>query len=460
MTPPAPGTPDGDGYDIPPDVVPRLLRALDHSPSTIVSFIDAGFTTRWVSRSARWIGGADPDARQGRDSLELIHPDDLEGLVHGLALLRAARDGDGPSPPIVEPVRYRIRRPDGSWQAMETLVHNLLDDPAVNGMVLVARPVGGDVNGVGQVVDLLVADAPLADVLAACAALVPAYVASAAVVGQVDGTPIVGAAAGSAAERLAADDRWWRATLADGRQFAPLDFAGIPDDLADAGRAEGFRSAWSFPLLDETTQEVLGALVAWVRIDGQPHVGTDGAFRPALRLTSLVLAEQRRRFVLSREAVTDPLTGVANRNALRRRLDDATGPVTVAMVDLDDFKPVNDTYGHEAGDAVLRTVAERLVACVREDDLVVRLGGDEFVVAFAEDAPTHAVASSGPRLAGAVGRPIRLDHRTTVAVRASVGIATGPAGEVIRLADAALYEAKRAKRAPAPPSPDGAVSPR
>ena len=459
MTGPPPDPAPG-GYDIPPDVVPRLLRALDHSPATIVTFIDASFRTRWVSRSARWVGGADPDARVGRDSLELIHPDDMDAMLHGLALLRAARVDDGQSPPIVEPVRYRIRRPDGSWQAMETLVHNLLDDPAVNGLVLVGRPVGGDVDGVGQVVDLLVADAPLYEVLAACAALVPTYVASAAVVGQVDGTPIVGVPPGSPAECLAADDRWWRATLADGRQFTPLGFAGFADEVAEQARAQGFRSAWSFPLLDETTHEVLGALVAWVRIDGQPHVGTDGAFRPALRLASLVLAEQRRRYVLSREAVTDPLTGVANRTALRRWLDDAGGPVTVAMVDLDDFKPVNDTYGHEAGDAVLRAVAERLVAHVREDDLVVRLGGDEFVVAFAPDAPTEAVASSGPRLAAAVGRPIRLDHRTTVAVRASVGVATGPPSEVIRLADAALYDAKRAKRAPASPLPGGAVSPR
>jgi diguanylate cyclase (GGDEF)-like protein len=440
--------------EVPPEIAPRLLRALNRSPSTIVTFIDGDLRTRWVSRSATWIAGLDPDSRAGRRSLERVHPEDADRLLHGLAQLEAATPSDGSGRaggsgvPVMEPVRYRVQRPNGSWQTMEALVHNLLDDPDVNGLVLVGRPVGGELDGVGHVVDLLVADAPFPDVLAACAQLVPSYLGSAAVVAHFDGTTVIGAPPGSPAARLAADDRWWRGTIADGRVRAPVDFAGFSDELADTARAEGFVSAWVSPLSETSTGEVLGCLVVWVRIAVEPNVGTDAGLRQTERLSILVLGEQRRRHALSRQALTDPLTGVANRSALRRRLDAAREPVTVAMLDLDDFKPVNDTHGHDAGDVVLRAVAERLAGSVREEDLVVRLGGDEFVIVFADGTPDDGVAQSVERVIDAIEAPIGLrgDPPVLVQVRVSAGVATGSAAEVVRLADAALYQAKRKKR--------------
>lgn len=201
--------------DVPPDVAARLVQALDRAPSAFVTLIDADMRSRWLSRSATWITGTDPDSRPGRDALERIHPDDVERLAHGLAQLRAAdRPAGGAGVPVLEPLRYRIRRPDDTWITVEAFVLNLLDDPVVEGLVVVGRPVGGELDGVGHVVDLLTADAPLPQVLAACANLVPHYLGPAAVVALVDDEPVVGVRSGSPAELLAVDDRWWRPVAA------------------------------------------------------------------------------------------------------------------------------------------------------------------------------------------------------------------------------------------------------
>jgi diguanylate cyclase (GGDEF)-like protein len=438
--------PDDPSGDVPPDVARRLLRALDRSPSTVVVLIDPDLKTRWLSHSAQWLTNTDPATRTGRESLERVHPDDVEHLLHAFEQLREANSAV-PGVPVMEPLRYRVSVSGDDWVTREALVLNLLHDPVAEGLVLIVRPVGGELDGVGHVVDLLVSDAPLPDVLAACACLVPHYVGSAAVVALLDEGPVVGAPAASPAARLSTDDRWWNEAVADGKIRAPIDFAGFPDDLADQARSEGFRSVWVLPLVEESTRESTGCVVVWVAINVELNIGTDHSIRQTQRLASLVIGEQRRHLALRRQAVTDPLTGVANRSALRRRLDQAPGPLTVGFVDLDDFKPINDTYGHDTGDTVLQEVAQRLLASVREDDLVVRLGGDEFAVVFADGTPTDGIDQLGRRILDAVELPVVLDDGTSVEVKASIGLATGPANEVIHHADAALYEAKRRKRA-------------
>jgi diguanylate cyclase (GGDEF)-like protein len=431
---------------VPPDVATRLVRAFDRSPSTITTLVDADLTTRWISHSTTWVTRTDPTSRSGRGSFERVHPDDVDLLIDGLTQLRAATPIDTPTVPVAQPLRYRLRDADGGWYMVETLVLNLLDDPEVAGLVLVGRRVDGGLDGVGHVVDLLVQDAPLPDVLAACAHVIPSEVGAVAVVALIDGCQVVGVPSGSPAETLAADDRWWRDALVDGRVRTPDDFAGFPPALADQARTQGFRSAWVRPLLDASTSEVIGCVMLWFRFEAKPNLAIDSGLRQTERLATLVIGEQRRHHALRQAALTDPLTGVSNRLALDRRLHAGEGPVTVAMVDLDDFKPVNDTYGHHTGDAVLRTVADRLVASVRERDLVVRLGGDEFVVVFAPGTPPQGAAQSAQRIIDAIEAPIGRGGGPVISVGASAGLATGPPDDVMRRADDALYEAKRAKR--------------
>ena len=447
----APDTDAGDTAvdpddDLPPEIAAQIARALDRSPSTFAVLIDPTLTTRWLSRSAASMTGVDPVSRRGRESLERVHPDDMGRLLGAFQQLEEA-SASTPGVPVVEPLRYRVGNQEDGWATREALVLNLMHDPVVNGLLLIVRPVDGALDGVGYVVDLLVGDAPLAEVLAACAALVPVYLGAAVVVGVVDEELTIGVPAGSPVEQLCTDARWWCDTIGDGKVRAPYDFEGFPDDLATRGREAGFRTAWVLPVQEPSSGDVIGCLVVWVAIEVEMNIGTDHGLRQAQRLASLVIGEQRRHHALQREAVTDPLTRVGNRSALRRRLDAATGPVTVAFLDLDDFKAVNDTHGHDAGDTVLRVVAERLGESVREDDLVVRLGGDEFAVVFADATPAGAVEPLVARVQHAIETPIPLDGDVRVTVLASLGVATGEAGEVIRLADGALYATKRAKAA-------------
>ncbi|SDY78015.1 diguanylate cyclase (GGDEF) domain-containing protein [Geodermatophilus africanus] len=149
------------------------------------------------------------------------------------------------------------------------------------------------------------------------------------------------------------------------------------------------------------------------------------------------------------QGLRDPLTGLANRTLLlettARMLAQRSGPTSVLFLDLDDFKDVNDSRGHAAGDELLTTVSERLVGCVRSVDQVARLGGDEFAVVVAGSAQT--AAEVGERLLGALVDPVVVDGRP-VHVRVSIGVADSTtagdrsADTLLRNADLAMYLAK------------------
>ena len=434
-----------EGPPLPPQIAARVLRAVDRSPSTVVTLVNPDLSIAWVSHSASWVTGTDPDGRTGASSIERIHPDDVDRLLHGLVQLQTFGAEDSYLGAVAQPIRYRFKQFDGRWVVMEATIHNLLNDPEVEGLLVFSRPVSGELDGVGYVIDLLVAGMPLPEVLGACAGLVPEQLGSVAVVALLPEGPVVGAAPGSPAARLASDDRWWRAA-AHGAEVTPLVFGDFPADAVVHARAEGFVSAWALPIREQASGEVIGCIVMWLRVTIERNIATDESLRHTERLASLVIAEERRSHVLRRQAVTDPLTGLANRSALERRLGDASGAVTMAILDLDGFKPVNDTHGHDTGDIVLQVVAERLRSAVRDEDLAVRYGGDEFAVVFAAGTDHDDARGSAERVVRAIAEPIALEGRLRVTVGASFGVATAAAHEVAHMADAALYQAKRAKR--------------
>ena len=161
---------------------------------------------------------------------------------------------------------------------------------------------------------------------------------------------------------------------------------------------------------------------------------------------------------ITHQAHHDSLTGLANRAQLRQELAHATAeggasatPFTLFYIDLDGFKPINDSFGHDVGDALLRTVSERLLGLTRDGDIVARLGGDEFavLVSRAGDAPVIAIVAD--RLAAAFATPFDVDGHA-LRVGASIGHATWPADApdvdaLIRLADGAMYDQKRTHHA-------------
>lgn len=170
-----------------------------------------------------------------------------------------------------------------------------------------------------------------------------------------------------------------------------------------------------------------------------------------------ITARKRAEETIHRMALEDALTGLANRNAFKRKLDDAlrlarrqNTVVALAMIDLDHFKPVNDTHGHPIGDELLKAVAEVLQREVREVDTVARLGGDEFAIIFAGIADKKYVDTPTKRIIKRLSRPIAVGA-LELTIGASVGVAHFPddaqSGErLIKQADDALYAAKDAGR--------------
>jgi diguanylate cyclase (GGDEF)-like protein len=172
--------------------------------------------------------------------------------------------------------------------------------------------------------------------------------------------------------------------------------------------------------------------------------GVVGALRTTLGEREVLEKE------LQRRALHDPLTGLANRVLFHDRLGVALsrreGSVAVMFLDLDDFKTVNDAYGHAAGDKVLRAVADALSSATRPEDTVARLGGDEFAVLLADNPDRYEASTVAGRLLAAVQVPVHLagyEH----AVGVSIGISLGASGEataedLMRDADIAMYVAK------------------
>src|SRR5688572_13125020 len=229
--------------------------------------------------------------------------------------------------------------------------------------------------------------------------------------------------------------------------------------------------------------EYAGDIDTWVadrlalhrKADGVPHVQQlkNGRWVQSIRhrmpdgcmvvLRSDVTHFKERERAAQLLAQHDPLTGLPNRRLLHDRLLEALARarrseeiVAVLMIDLDDFKPVNDTHGHKAGDEVLRLTSDRLKGCLRITDTVARFGGDEFVVVIECDAQAAEVHAVAAKIVDAVSRPIPAlwsgaRAAPDVQISCSIGISEYPRDAVepdllLRLADTAMYKAKQAGR--------------
>ena len=226
--------------------------------------------------------------------------------------------------------------------------------------------------------------------------------------------------------------RWLRDSPADEREAV----------LERLARPEPFRTTLTTVGADDRT--------CCIELEVEPVL--DGDDWIGWHASATDVTEARALAAVADNAFTDDLTGVANRalfettveRALSRREDEH--PAAVLFLDLDGFKPVNDTFGHAAGDRVLRRIAERITSALRPADLVSRYGGDEFAVLL--DSADHAFARDiGERLVASVSEPIEIGSHS-IRLGVSIGVALTSAGEtvddVVGRADAAMYAAKRA----------------
>ena len=195
----------------------------------------------------------------------------------------------------------------------------------------------------------------------------------------------------------------------------------------------------------------------WISIAGDPIIDTAGRFEGFRGVGSDITEIRQTQERLTHLANVDVLSGLPNRGRVRQLLGEAlrsatTGnvPCAIMFLDLDGFKPVNDTFGHPKGDAVLRAVAKRLVDQVGADGHVGRMGGDEFAIVITDAQSRKMVEQLADRIIKSIKEPYMIDQ-TEIRIGVSIGCAFGPidgatVDDLILKADLALYQAKDAGR--------------
>lgn len=240
----------------------------------------------------------------------------------------------------------------------------------------------------------------------------------------------------TASEDLATDPRWTR-----NRQTA---------------LRLGLNSIWAVPVLSQDAQP-LGIFCAFFRDPGVPEPYDRELAKVGARLAGLAVERKQAEESMEQLAHYDPVTDLPNRVLFHDRLNRALAwaqrndeKLALMFIDLDRFKQINDTLGHEAGDTLLQTVAERLGRCVRDEDTVARLGGDEFTILLRQVHAEDDAAFVARKCLETLSAPIHLNDRE-VFVSASIGITVAPADgrepeTLLKNADAAMYQAKHRGR--------------
>ncbi|WP_353649258.1 EAL domain-containing protein [Nakamurella sp. A5-74] len=241
-----------------------------------------------------------------------------------------------------------------------------------------------------------------------------------------------------------------------GKTVIVSDIATDPlwDDWRDLALQIGMRACWSVPIID-STQRVLGSFALYYRTVREPEEEDLKQMTRWVNLAEVAITRAETVAALHDAATQDALTGLSNRTEALRVLDDLTEtPDTAAavlFVDLDQFKFVNDTLGHAAGDEFLVEMAHRIAVCARPQDTVARIGGDEFLLICPDVTSEQQARAIAGEVVAALGHPMPIAGRS-ISLSVSVGIGlhppvTGPASEdLIANADLAMYAAKRTGR--------------
>jgi diguanylate cyclase (GGDEF)-like protein/PAS domain S-box-containing protein len=432
------------------DVLAHLLDTAIHP----FLLIDLDGTTRWASASVTELLGYAPEDLVGRSTLELVAPESVEeavrelasgevyvethtgspaweGLGPTLALVRADGSKVRCSLAVATPIRtgfpgyvLQLRRADSATALEETLV---------------AMSRGHELSEVLQgVAAMLVGELPAASVSVFCRSTPDRPLEQQ--VGPADLADVLAEVTGSSSP--------WAAAFAEPGSIVERPVSDLAGPLRRRAEAAGYQ--WLVILVvppgdDGRTPAVIAI---WSRHAYPMHVFTYERVQRCGHLVSLVLQWSHGQWALHWDATHDVLTGLHNRAFFLNEVRAPHGPQELTVVlylDLDDFKPVNDSHGHSVGDEALVEVAARLRACVRPDDLVARIGGDEFAVLCRGLDDLDAAAGLAGRLVTEVSRPIELDG-LTVQVGLSVGIARrlqeDELEDVLERADLALRSAK------------------
>ncbi|MDP8997393.1 MAG: EAL domain-containing protein [Pseudomonadota bacterium] len=228
-------------------------------------------------------------------------------------------------------------------------------------------------------------------------------------------------------------------------------------DFRDLAAQYNFRSCWSTPILSHDG-EVLGTFAMYSPTVRKPTAAETRLIDITTRTAGLAMERKQAEDGIQFQATHDVLTGLPNRSLLKDRLTQAISHaerygycVSVVFIDLDKFKDINDSLGHNAGDELLKTVANRMVNSLRSTDTVVRLGGDEFVIVLSgQPKNIDSIVEVLHKIRTTIAEPIHLEGHE-LNVTCSIGLANYPddgtdAASLLANADAAMYRAKETGR--------------
>lgn len=423
-----------------------------------------GFRVQDTNRRGADVSGLPRNRLIGR-SLDVAFPRSRsDGMLDEFASV--ARTG------VVEEREWVHERPDASATWLHRQVVRVED-----GVVVMMRDISSrkhaEVRRAEQnrVLEMIATSTPLADVLSSMIRLLESQITGAvcaALLCDDDGRHLKLGAAPSLPERYG---KQIRGSLIgpdagpSGRAVHWRQPVYVPDVTQDphlgmqmeSCGVHGYGACWAQPILSHDGS-ALGVLTLFVRSPHEPTENEGQAIAMATRIAGIAIersqAEQRIRHMANHDA----LTGLPNRTLLSDRLNQVLlhaqryqRGVTVVFIDLDNFKLINDSLGHRAGDSLLKIVADRMVRCVRRTDTVVRLGGDEFVVVLFDQAPQGVdITVTIEKIRDAIREPVKLNDQN-FQVTCSMGLASYPndgldADTLLMNADAAMYRAKEMGR--------------
>ena len=385
----------------------RWLALLVEASADVVAVIDENGVLLYANPAAQALFGYDLDAWRGRSVLDLVHPDDLALALGSLEsmLIRTDRPGD--------PIEVRVRTETGAWRQVELVATNRLQDERFGGLILAIRDI----------------------------------------------TERRAAERGRASAERVLDHTFAHNPI--GMTLCTLDgrFVKVNPAFCDlVGRSEAELLAETYQALTDpeelaAEQDAMVAVIQGERpsfTTDKRIVRKDGTVRMGELTVSMVEDPDGVRLVfgqlrdvtdqrelqreLEHRSLHDPLTGLANRALFHDRVTVAHhrhrrygAGLSIAFVDLDDFKTVNDALGHAAGDELLRGVADRLTNRFRATDTVARVGGDEFAVLLDESGSADDAERLAAEIVALFDAPFTVGGRR-LRVGASVGIAFADRG--------------------------------
>ena len=443
----------------------RFRSLVQHAADGIV-ILGADGRCEYVSPSYERMTGHASRELVGQNMRDYGHPEDLPAL--SAAWIRMLEQPDE-----TNRVESRVMHADGCWHWQAMSISNRLSDPSIAGMIVNIRDVSERkaidelLADESRVLEMIAWGEPLEGVLDRAASICAAHTgARYCLVRLFDGDTLRLVAAPGLPpeifERIAIIplERTLPAGRAalDRQEVFTADHASAPasEAIAELARTLEVAASWSVPVELPNRNAVAGTLTLLFEsaaVDLDRH-------RPLIErvvsLAAVAIEQAQAREELEHRAFHDELTGLPNRALLNDRLTHALqrsprrdAAVAVVFFDLDRFKLVNDSLGHDAGDRLLVQVAKRLRSRLRSSDTVGRLGGDEFVVLVDDIHAESEAHAAVQRVVDILEQPFEVDGET-IFVSASVGVAlardVSQAADVLREADDAMYRAKQRGR--------------